>query len=242
MDHGGMTGDEWQEVVESLEDVGPYYEKVNSLMTFGLVERWRRKVASYARVDDVVLEVGSGRGNFTKLLDSKHVYCLEPSAAFSAGFMKGLDQERVSLLRGVGEKIPLKEGSVDKVFCVFSFRDFFDRSAAAGEVFRVLKEGGEVFIADVAKPEPGPLAKLMDLHFRHLVPVLARVAVTPSARELWARDPYIKLLQTYEAFGSPKVHENLLRKKGYTDVGTDFLELRGAAVTRGKKPWKSTSS
>jgi len=242
MDQMGMSESEWREVVESLEDVGPYYDKVNSMMTFGLVDKWRRHVASYARPEDVVLEIGSGPGNFARHLASKTVYCIEPSSKMLSASRQMIDGEKVTLVRGVGEKIPLSDGSVDKVFCVFSFRDFRNKTAGVEEIHRVLKAGGEAFITDIAKPSPGPLAKMLEMHFKHLVPVLARVAVGPDAKEVWARDPYRKLLETYEAFGSPEVHEGMLRTHGFTEISTEYLELKGAAMTRGKKPWKSTSS
>jgi demethylmenaquinone methyltransferase/2-methoxy-6-polyprenyl-1,4-benzoquinol methylase len=241
MDHRGMTRTEWNEVVGSLEDIGPYYEKVNSLMTFGLVDRWRRHVAALAKDEDVVLEIGSGPGHFTRHLRSKTIYCLEPSLAFANSSKGILDMSRVALLKGVAEKIPLSGGSVDKVFCMFSFRDFFDKPAALGEINRVLRDGGEAIIADVAKPDSGPLAKLIEIHFKRLVPVLARVAVGPSSSEVWTRSPYSRLMDTWLAFGSPSENEELLRQNGFSEVSTEYLELKGATITRGKKPWKSTS-
>lgn len=241
MDNLGMSRTEWRELVESLEEVGVDYEKVNSLVTFGLVDKWRRHVATLANDDDVVLEIGSGPGYFTRHLKARTVYCLEPSLRFANSVKDVLDQGRVTLLRGVAEKIPLADKTIDKVFCVFSFRDFFDRPAALGEMNRVLKDGGEVIIADVAKPESGPLAKMLELHFKALVPVLAHVAVSPSSREVWARDPYSKLIDTWLAYGSPPQNEELLRQRGFSGVKTEYLELKGATMTRGKKPWKSTS-
>jgi demethylmenaquinone methyltransferase/2-methoxy-6-polyprenyl-1,4-benzoquinol methylase len=237
-----MSETEWRQLVESLEDIGPYYEKVNRLMTFGLVDRWRKRVAELARKDETVLEIGPGPGYFTRHLKADAVYCLEPSLDFVSSAKGMLDLSRVNLVKGVAERIPMAARSVDKVFCVFSFRDFFDKPAALGEISRVLKEGGEVVIADVAKPDPGPLAKMMDVHFRHMVPVLARVAAGPSSRAVWERDPYGRLAQTWTAYGSPSDYESLFRKCGFVDVSTEYLELKGAAMTRGKKPWKSTSS
>jgi len=236
-----MTRTEWTELVESLEAVGPYYERVNMLMTFGLVDRWRRKVAAEAAPEDVVLEIGPGPGYFTRHLRSRTVYCLEPSLRFTAS-VKGLfDPERVTLLKGVAEQIPLADGSVDKVFCTFSFRDFYDKPSALSEIHRVLREGGELLVTDVVKPDSGPLSKMMEIHFRRLVPVLARVAADPSSRDVWARDPYSKLARTWLAYGSPSTYERLFEKSGFSEVRTEFLELKGAAVTRGKKPWRSTS-
>jgi demethylmenaquinone methyltransferase/2-methoxy-6-polyprenyl-1,4-benzoquinol methylase len=241
MDSRGMSRTEWQELVGSLEDVGSDYEKVNSLMTFGLVDKWRRRVAMLANDDDVVLEIGSGPGHFTRHLKSRTVYCLEPSTELAKSSKGVLDMERVTLLKGVAEKIPLADRSVDKVFCMFSFRDFFDRPAALGDMNRVLREGGEAVITDVAKPESGPLSKMIEMHFQRLVPILARVAVSPSSREVWARDPYAKLIDTWVAYGSASENEDMFRKSGFTDVKTEYLDLKGAAMTRGKKPWKSTS-
>ena len=240
MDPEGMSHREWHQVMDAMEDVGPYYERVNWLITFGMVDRWRKRVASFAGPDDVVLEIGSGPGNFTKHLRSKTVFALEPSSELSNVSKEILDPERVALFKGVGEKIPLADSSVDKVFCVFSFRDFFDRKAGAGEMIRVLRDGGEVFIVDMAKPPPGPLAKMLELHVRHMVPPLTRLAVPSVARERWSRDPYRTLVDTYEAFGTTKVYEDLLKRTGFDDVSTEYLELKGATMTRGKKPRKST--
>jgi ubiquinone/menaquinone biosynthesis C-methylase UbiE len=155
--------------------------------------------------------------------------------------MKNVDRERVSFLKGVGEKVPVATGSIDKVFCVFSFRDFFDKEQGLGEMHRVLKEGGEAVIVDMAKPPPGPLAKMLDIHVKRMVPPLARVAAPAAAKERWARDPYVKLLETYEAFGSTKVYEDLMKRTGFSEVTTEYLDMKGASMTRGKKPWKSTS-
>lgn len=241
MDHRGMTSSEWLGVIEAMEEVTPYYDRVNSLITFGLADKWRKEVASLAEEDDVVLEVGSGPGAFAKHLKAKTVFCLEPSGQM-ASYSRGLlDGERVSMIRGVGEKVPLSDESVDKVFCVFSFRDFFDRGAGTKEIFRVLRPGGQVHLVDVAKPPPGPLAKLLEMHVRHVVPALARVAVGPEARRRWNSDPYRTFVDTYQAFGFTTVYENLLKVSGFSDVSTDFLKLKGATMTRGKKPWKSTS-
>ena len=242
MDQNGMSETEWRQVVESLEDIGPHYEKVNMLMTFGLVDRWRRRVAELAKPGESVLEIGPGPGYFTRHLKANTVYCLEPSLDFASSTKGMLDMGRVNFVKGVAERIPMAPKSVDKVFCVFSFRDFFDKPAALSEINRVLKEGGEVVIADVAKPGSGPLAKMMDVHFKHMVPVLARVAIGPSSRTVWARDPYARLAQTWNAYGSSSDYESLFRKSGFIDVSTEYLELKGAAMTRGKKPWKSTSS
>ena len=241
MNPEGMTTAEWISVLEAMEEVAPYYDRVNQLITLGLADRWRAEVARRAKAGDVVLELGSGPGSFARHLKEQTVYCLEPSDRLIHQSQETLDGERVSLIRGVGERVPLSDESVDKVFCSFSFRDFRDRANGTSEMFRVLRDGGEVFIADVAKPPPGPMAKLLEMHVRFVVPTLARIAVNPDARARWRNDPYRKFVDTYEAFGFTTVYEGLLRTQGFVDVSTEFLAMRGATLTRGKKPCGSTS-
>lgn len=241
MDSGGMDEKEWHDVMVAMEEVGPYYERVNQMITFGLVDKWRQAAAKLAKPDDVVLELGSGPGNFTRHLKSRTIYCVEPSDELALASRKILDPDRVNLLRAVGERIPLAESSVDKVFCVFSFRDFYDRAGSVQEMHRVLRFGGEVIIVDVAKPPNGPLAKLLELHVKHLVRPLAHVAAPSAARERWSRDPYRIFVETYQGFGSTKIHEDLLTGSGFDNVRTEYLGMKGASMTRGSKPWKSTS-
>lgn len=242
MDHRGMSQGSWSEVVGAIEEIAPDYDRVNTLITFGMADKWRREVASRAGPEDEVLEIGSGPGSFAKRLCSKHVYCLEPSRSLAEFSKDVVDGERTTLLQGLGERIPLAEGSVDKVFCVFSFRDFLDKPSGVSEMFRVLRDGGQAFIVDIAKPPPGPWAKLLEMHVRHVVPRLARVAVSPAAYQRLSRDPYRTFVDTYDAFGFTNVYEDLLKSKGFEQVATEFLKMKGATMTRGSKPWKSTSS
>jgi len=242
MNPEGMTTAEWVSVLEAMEEVAPYYDRVNRLITLGMADRWRSEVARKAATGDVVLELGSGPGSFARHLHEQTVYCVEPSDSLLRQSRDELDGDHVTLIRGVGEGVPLADGSVDKVFCSFSFRDFRDRSVGTSEMFRVLREGGEAFIADVAKPPPGPMAKLIEMHVRFVVPTLARVAVNPASRARWKADPYRKFVDTYEAFGFTTVYEGLLRSQGFVDVSTEFLTMKGASLTRGRKPCRSTSS
>jgi len=241
MDPEGMDEREWHEVLDSMTEVGPYYDRVNQLITFGLADRWRAEAAKLAGPDDVVLELGSGPGSFAKLLSSRRIFCVEPSSGLAQASKKVLDPDRVTLLQGVGERIPLSNDSVDKVFCVFSFRDFYDRPQSVGEMRRVLKEGGEAVIVEVSKPPDGPLAKLLEMHVRHVVPRLAMTAIPPASKERWARDPYRTFIETYEGFGSTRKSHEMLAGSGFEQVTTEYLEMKGATMTRGKKPWKSTS-
>lgn len=235
-DAAGMPQAEWAEVVSSLEELLPAYERLNRAITFGLADRWRRRAARLAKPEEIVLEIGSGPGTFAALLRSRRVILIDPSERMLEASRHALPSDRYEFRLGRAEALPLEAGSVDRAFCSFAFRDFPDKARALGELHRVLRPGGELHILEVAKVGGGLRGPLMDLYIRWGVPALAWFLVSPRTRRSWRTNPYRSFAQTYQAFGVPAFYEDLLRGAGFVDVRSERLELGGAVLLSGVKP------
>ena len=65
--------------------------------------------------------------------------------------------DRVKLVLGDSERLPLPDGSFDVVFCCDSFHHYPDPAAVLEEVGRVLAPGGVFLLGDIWLPLPGRL-------------------------------------------------------------------------------------
>ncbi len=231
--------DTWRGVLESLEEFLPYYERVNNASTFFQLDRWRSRAVAPVEIDEEVLEIGPGTGGFARLLSCRRTYLLEPSLAILSYSTRSLDPTRYVPLVGIAEGIPLRDDSVDRVFCIFSFRDFMDKAAGLEEIHRVLRPTGMVQIVDLFKAPEGHRRRLMELWLAAGAPRVLRALVPRRTRSAWVRDPYRELLLTYHAIGEAAEYEALMKEAGFTNVTREDLMLRSVCYLQGEKPYST---
>jgi SAM-dependent methyltransferase len=94
-----------------------------------------------------VVDLGGGRGDLADALAASgaHVICLDidPSGAERAKAVA----ERISFLVANAERIPLRDGAVDALFC-FSVLQYTNRGAVLSECRRVLRAGGRFAVVE----------------------------------------------------------------------------------------------
>jgi ubiquinone/menaquinone biosynthesis C-methylase UbiE len=99
---------------------------------------------------EMVLDVGCGRANDAMDLARRGGSCLglEPSETMICHAKSEIakDGTGVALLRGIGEDMPLKSHSFDKVVCKGALDHFPTPERAVKEMARVVKPGGTVII------------------------------------------------------------------------------------------------
>jgi len=125
---------------------------IDALCGSPAISRQRAKVVP--RAEGRVLEVGFGSGTNLPFYDStkvEHLFALEPDP-----YMRKLADKRLaaSPLKAIefldlpGEEIPLEDASVDTVVVTFTMCTIPDIAAAAAQMRRVLKPGGQLLFAE----------------------------------------------------------------------------------------------
>src|SRR4030065_2589152 len=100
---------------------------------------------------ELILDVGCGRAVDGARLREKgaQVIGLEPSRVMIARAREhlGRSNARVALVQGIGENLPFRPHSFDKVMCKGALDHFFSSCQTMKEIARVLKPHGEMTIS-----------------------------------------------------------------------------------------------
>jgi demethylmenaquinone methyltransferase/2-methoxy-6-polyprenyl-1,4-benzoquinol methylase len=134
--------------------LGPTYDRVGAVLSFGQDPRWRRFLVSRLPADrGHVLDVATGTG-------------LVASALLERGYrVTGLDQSpgmlararerfhgRVELVEGSAEALPFPNGSFDHLTFTYLLRYVDDPGATLRELARVVRPGGTVAMLEFGLP------------------------------------------------------------------------------------------
>ncbi len=111
-----------------------------------------------------ILDIGCGTGILLSQVKDRSNLC---GLDLSAGMIEQAKLklgDRAELVVGDAENLPWPEGFFDTVLCSFSFHHYPKPDAVLREMYRVLKTGGRLILADPWMPPP--FLQLMNLMIR----------------------------------------------------------------------------
>ena len=160
-----------------------FYDGLINLMTFGQIGRLRQMTIDRAllRPGDSVLDVGCGTGAVTlpakrKVGNRGAVVGVDPDPQMIHVARQKSKREEldIDLRVGVIESLPFADGTFDAVTSSLMMHHLPDDLRARGlaEVFRVLKPGGRILVAEMRRPTGSTLKKFFTsvvLHHGHVV-------------------------------------------------------------------------
>lgn len=236
-DPSGIDLDEWEILESQLEESIPNYDRVNRLMTFGQDSVWRKNVRNHATSGMKVLEVGCGPGSFAEDIENVDLTCLDPSGEMLKVARVRVNKARedrgekpAHFVQAIAESIPLDDNTFDRVFCLFSFRDFQDKRKGLEEMFRVLKPGGQLVICDAGKAN-----WLHGLAGRIWMSTVVQLIARYVTKE--KNHPWKGLAKTYSHYGTNGYYRKVMREVGYERVqGRLLMPFGMASRFRGWKP------
>jgi demethylmenaquinone methyltransferase / 2-methoxy-6-polyprenyl-1,4-benzoquinol methylase len=213
--------------------LGPTYDRVGAVLSFGQDPRWRRFLVSRVPADGGrVLDIATGTGLVAELLvrAGHPVTGLDQSPEMLA-LARERFGERVELVEASAEALPFADASFDHLTVTYLLRYVDDPGAVLRELARVVRPGGRIAMLEFGLPR-GAWRPLWELYVRVGLPIGGRLVskgwgeagsfLGPSIRGFWTRLPEPALL-------------DLWRAAGIADVQARRLSVGGGIVIWGRK-------
>jgi demethylmenaquinone methyltransferase/2-methoxy-6-polyprenyl-1,4-benzoquinol methylase len=217
---------------ELFAPLGPTYDRVGAVLSFGQDPRWRRFLVSRVPAGGHVLDVATGTGLVAaELVRRGHeVTGVDRSADMLAQARRRFG-ERVRLVEASAESLPFEDASFDHLTVTYLLRYVADPAATTAELVRVVRPGGVVASLEFGVPS-GPARPLWELYVRAGLPVAGRVLrrgwrevgdfLGDSIRSFWKEHPLERQLGWW--------HE-----AGIDDVRVRQLSLGGGVIVWGRR-------
>ena len=223
----GLGASYWKQVISTLRDIIPVYDKVNRVISLGKDELYRYEgINGNIKSGDLVLDAGSGFGNMS-LTTFKITTAAEVKIVIYDPIFEMLQSSRQRLVvelisSGIFEHMPFKDNTFDVVMCGYSLRDAINLEIAVSEIHRILKKNGRFLIVDLGKPDNKIIRLGVSIYLKYIIKIFAYII---------ARQTGLKFQTLYGTFIKwPRNNTlNLLLKKQFSEV--DFkTKLMGGSI------------
>lgn len=217
-------------------DIADDYDRINSILSFGVHHAWRDKAVSLsgAGIGDDVLDCATGTGDLALEFKEK---VGDEGSVLGTDFCREMIEHapekarernlRVDFEVADAMNLPYDDNRFDISSIAFGIRNVDDPVQALGEMGRVVKPGGRVVVLEFG--QPGGLLKYpYEWYSQYIMPAVGgwisgnREAYTylpKTSAQFPAGDEFVALMNRTGLFGSVEV-EKLTGGIAYIYVGT----------------------
>lgn len=211
------------------------YDLMNRVMSLGMDQAWRRRVAGLCRTrrGSVALDACCGTGALIRELRE----VVGDGKVFGIDFSDNMlelatriygSDERVSLIRGDVLNLPFRDESFDCVTAAYCLRNLKDVRAGVRELVRVLKPGGRMVVLDLSMPAARVMSEIYKLYLGKIVPTLGWLIVGHY-------DAYAHMLKSLERFPVREALVKIMEEEGLEDVKYEEIAMGAIAIHHGRK-------
>lgn len=223
-------------VQQMFDEISPRYDLLNHVLSMNIDRLWWWRTARTLRSTlqkpgARALDLCCGTGDMATALRKQAPNAVIMGADFSRGMLTRGTRKFLSCaicpVEADALQLPFPDRSFDLVVSAFGFRNLANYDAGLREIYRVLREDGEIGILDFSEPG-GLLGKLYGLYFRNVLPRIGTMLSGVSG-------PYSYLPASVSRFPSPKDMLDRMKAVGYTHVSWSAYTFGIAGLYRGKK-------
>lgn len=228
------------EIAQMFSEIAHRYDRANHILSLNHDRAWRRELVRHAapQPGERLLDLCTGTGDvvieFARACPDIQIVGLDLSEemlriARDKFTQLGLNQ-RVQLVHGNALELPFAESSFEIATIAFGLRNLPDRAQGLREIYRVLSQGGRVFILEFSVPQSF-LVRLAYLpYLRYIVPWVGGMLTGARAPYQYLRDSILSFPDRAQIL--EELYEAGFRPVGYRDLtlGIATLYWGGKAI------------
>jgi demethylmenaquinone methyltransferase/2-methoxy-6-polyprenyl-1,4-benzoquinol methylase len=225
------------QVTLMFDNIAGRYDLLNHLLSFNMDRRWRKKAIGFLRdiSPEYILDVATGTGDFAiaaMRLHPEKVVGIDISAGMLEKGRRKVEKknlsEKIQFRMGDSEELPFPDCSFDAATAGFGVRNFENLPAGLGEIFRVLKKGGQLVILEFSKPAKFPFRQLYGFYSSAILPGVGGVISGD-------RSAYSYLPDSVKAFPAGNDFLEILQKVGFVHCNLKPLTFGIVTIYSGFK-------
>ena len=175
-------------VTEMFDDISGRYDLLNTILSFGQDNRWRKKAVRDIPAEGLVIDLCGGGGQMAHhLLRRKDFSGCVVIADLSRNMIlqlrnnngPGLQDRQFPVVCDV-ERLPFKSGAFRGAMSGFSLRNLSSLNDFTAEVHRVVDSNGKARFLEIGHPVGEPLSAIFNFYFYRLSPWIARLFTSKS--------------------------------------------------------------
>ncbi len=227
-----------QDSWKMFNQIASTYDRINRVLSFGMDQGWRRKVAQNlpAKKNLRLLDLATGTGDQLISLFEHGASIYKASGIDLAKEMLLIAKDKVSLklykdkidlICADAQKLPFPENTFDAATFSFGIRNVPNPLLALQEIYRTLKPQGKCLILEFSLP-PQPIRGMYLLYLRHLLPRIGNFMSKQSKA-------YTYLNRTIETFPSGDNFISLMKEASFRKLVQYPMALGAVTLYSGTK-------
>ena len=217
-----------EQVTEMFDRVAGKYDFMNRFLSARLDVGWRKKAINQLKKHNPqqIIDIATGTGDLAimmyKILNPQQITGVDISVEMlKVGQEKvkkaGLD-DKIVLQKGDSENLAFADNSFDAATASFGVRNFENLEKGLSEIYRVLRNGGQLMILEFSKPKSSVFSPLYKFYMNIVAPQFAQMLSTD-------KEAYQYLNKSSIAFPEREEFLQILAKAGFKNTSYQQLTM-----------------
>ena len=210
-----------EQVKQMFDDIAPTYDRLNHILSLSIDKIWRNRVVRAVRRLGAkeILDIATGTGDLAIAIARKiegTTICgadLSPEmlAVAKQKVAKAELSDRITLMEGNAECLPLPDMSADAVTIAFGIRNFENKENCLKELRRILRANGHLVILEFSNPKNRFIGWMYRFYSHKILPWVGGLISSN-------RSAYEYLPASVDSFPNPDLFSQMIESAGYKMV------------------------